>query len=109
MQRKSMDTPDPLSYRQISRNVVNIFLFVAEQCKWYYSASEIPEMLETFLPLLTKEVCGRLIDTESYSLWLIADFFDHGSCFDIISAPYPYTSLSSYDFYTMESVQFISN
>ena len=39
-----------------SRNVVNILLFVAEQCKRYYPATEIPNMLETFLPLLTKEV-----------------------------------------------------
>ncbi|KAF8078288.1 hypothetical protein FPV67DRAFT_1663041 [Lyophyllum atratum] len=38
-----------------SRNVVNIFLYVAEQCKRYFPAREIPEMLETFLPLLTKD------------------------------------------------------
>ena len=38
------------------RNVVNILLFVAEQCKRYYSANEIPDMLSTFLPMLTKDV-----------------------------------------------------
>ncbi|KAI0961210.1 hypothetical protein AcV7_000369 [Taiwanofungus camphoratus] len=38
-----------------SRNVINVLLFVAEQCKRYFSASEIPDMMETFLPLLTKD------------------------------------------------------
>lgn len=38
-----------------SRNVVNIFLYVAEQCKRYFPADDIPEMLETFLPILTKD------------------------------------------------------
>ena len=40
----------------LSRNMVNILLYVAEQCKTYYPPSEIYIMLETFLPLLTKEV-----------------------------------------------------
>jgi hypothetical protein len=38
------------------RNLVNILLYLADQCKRYYSPQEIPLMLETFLPLLTKEV-----------------------------------------------------
>lgn len=38
------------------RNLVNILLYLADQCKRYYSPEEIPLMLETFLPLLTKEV-----------------------------------------------------
>ncbi|KAF5377581.1 hypothetical protein D9615_005140 [Tricholomella constricta] len=38
-----------------SRNVVNILLFVAEQCKRYFPARDIPVMLESFLPLLTKD------------------------------------------------------
>ncbi|TFY56124.1 hypothetical protein EVJ58_g7830 [Rhodofomes roseus] len=38
-----------------SRNMVNILLFVAELSKRYYPASEIPEMMTTFLPLLTKD------------------------------------------------------
>ena len=38
------------------RNVVNILLFVAEQCKRYYPPSEIPDMITTFLPMLTKDV-----------------------------------------------------
>jgi len=39
-----------------SRNMINILLYVAEQCRRYFPASDIPEMLETFLPLMTKDV-----------------------------------------------------
>jgi proteasome activator subunit 4 len=39
-----------------SRNVVNILLYVAEQSKRYYPASEIPAMLSKFIPMLTKDV-----------------------------------------------------
>ncbi|KAI0728586.1 ARM repeat-containing protein [Fomitopsis betulina] len=38
-----------------SRNMINILLFVAEQSRRYYPASEIPEMMATFLPRLTKD------------------------------------------------------
>ncbi|TFK41322.1 hypothetical protein BDQ12DRAFT_768249 [Crucibulum laeve] len=38
-----------------TRNVANILLYVAEQCRRYFPASEIPEMLDTFIPRLTKE------------------------------------------------------
>jgi hypothetical protein len=38
------------------RNVVNILLYVAEQSKRYYPATEIPAMLETFIPMITKDV-----------------------------------------------------
>jgi len=38
------------------RNVVNILLYVAEQSKRYYPATEITAMLETFIPMLTKDV-----------------------------------------------------
>jgi hypothetical protein len=41
------------------RNVVNIFLYVAERSRYYYPASDIPEMLETFVPLVTQDVCGH--------------------------------------------------
>lgn len=37
--------------------MVNILLYVAEQCKIYYPPSEIGTMLNTFLPLLTRDVC----------------------------------------------------
>ena len=39
------------------RNVVNILLFVAEQCQRYFSPSEIPDMISAFVPMLTKDVC----------------------------------------------------
>ena len=39
------------------RNVVNIFLYVAERSRYYYAADDIPEMLEIFIPLITQEVC----------------------------------------------------
>jgi hypothetical protein len=38
------------------RNVVNILLYVAEQSKRYYPATEIPAMREIFIPMLTKDV-----------------------------------------------------
>lgn len=40
------------------RNLVNILLYVAEQCKRYFPVHDIPDMLETFLPLLTPDVCS---------------------------------------------------
>ncbi|KAF9535499.1 hypothetical protein CPB83DRAFT_841859 [Crepidotus variabilis] len=43
------------SLDESSRNLVNIFLYIAEQCKRYYPPSEISAMMDTFLPLLTKE------------------------------------------------------
>lgn len=36
---------------------MNIFLYVAERSRFYYPAGDIPEMLETFIPLITQEVC----------------------------------------------------
>ncbi|KAF9568547.1 hypothetical protein CPC08DRAFT_654918 [Agrocybe pediades] len=42
------------SLEESSRNMINILLFLAEQCKRYYPADEIPLMLETFLPMLTR-------------------------------------------------------
>jgi proteasome activator subunit 4 len=38
------------------RNAVNLLLYVAEKCKRYYPSSEIPVMLDIFLPLFTKNV-----------------------------------------------------
>ncbi|KAL4264291.1 BLM10 family protein [Pleurotus pulmonarius] len=38
-----------------TRNVVNILLYVAEQCKGYYPVTDIPDMLSTFVPRITKE------------------------------------------------------
>ncbi|KAF7339947.1 hypothetical protein MVEN_01912400 [Mycena venus] len=36
------------------RNMINLLLFTAERAKPYFPASEIPEMLATFLPLVTR-------------------------------------------------------
>ena len=36
------------------RNSVNILLYLAEQVKLYFPSSEIPAMLDTFLPLVTQ-------------------------------------------------------
>ncbi|KAF8807254.1 hypothetical protein BYT27DRAFT_7189352 [Phlegmacium glaucopus] len=44
-----------------TRNLVNILLYLADQCKRYYSPQEIPLMLETFLPLLTKETVLSIV------------------------------------------------
>lgn len=55
----------------VSRNVVNILLFVAEQCRRYFPVGEVPEMFATFLPMLTKDVrhgylcCLGLLDCSS--------------------------------------------
>jgi hypothetical protein len=39
-----------------SRNLNNILLYVAESCRWYFPASDIPDMLDTFLPMVTPDV-----------------------------------------------------
>lgn len=39
-----------------SRNVINVLLFVAQVARRYFPGSEAQEMLETFLPIVTKEV-----------------------------------------------------
>ncbi|KAF9015006.1 hypothetical protein BDQ17DRAFT_1418131 [Cyathus striatus] len=39
---------------ETSRNVVNQLLYVADQCKRYFSPSEIPKMIDTFIPLVTQ-------------------------------------------------------
>ncbi|THU90487.1 hypothetical protein K435DRAFT_864282 [Dendrothele bispora CBS 962.96] len=42
--------------RDSSRNVVNVLLYIAAQCKRYYSEDEIPSTLDEFLPLMTQDV-----------------------------------------------------
>lgn len=39
-----------------SRNLNNILLYVAESCKSYFPADDIPNMLSTFLPMITPNV-----------------------------------------------------
>lgn len=36
--------------------MLNLLLFTAEHAKAYYPASEIPDMLAAFLPLVTRSV-----------------------------------------------------
>ncbi|KIY51336.1 hypothetical protein FISHEDRAFT_37321 [Fistulina hepatica ATCC 64428] len=45
----------------ISRNNNNILLFLAEKCKRYFPANEIPDMLREFLPRLTKESVWTMV------------------------------------------------
>jgi hypothetical protein len=54
-------------YIVVSRNVINILLYVAELCKRYFPARDIPAMLELFLPLLTKEVCTLIYSFAVFS------------------------------------------
>jgi proteasome activator subunit 4 len=53
------------------RNVVNILLYIADQCKRYYPASEISNMLSVFLPLLTKDVSPILL---TVLLWSFKEY-----------------------------------
>lgn len=39
-----------------SRNLNNILLYVAESCKSYFAANDIPNILGTFLPMITPNV-----------------------------------------------------
>jgi hypothetical protein len=39
-----------------SRNALNLFLYVAEKSRRHFPSSEIPGMLDVFLPLITKNV-----------------------------------------------------
>ncbi|KAG9039991.1 hypothetical protein FRB95_004463 [Tulasnella sp. JGI-2019a] len=43
-----------------SRNLHNILLHVAETCREYFAPSEIPSMLDTFLPLFTQETAATV-------------------------------------------------
>ncbi|KAG8953342.1 hypothetical protein FRC04_002752 [Tulasnella sp. 424] len=44
----------------ISRNLHNVLLHLAEACCDYFAPSEIPNMLDTFLPLITKETASSM-------------------------------------------------
>ncbi|KAG2149717.1 armadillo-type protein [Suillus cothurnatus] len=46
---------------QGNRNLNNILLYVAESCKRYFPATDIPDMLETFLPILTPDTTLTMI------------------------------------------------
>ncbi|CEL52206.1 Proteasome activator complex subunit 4 OS=Xenopus laevis GN=psme4 PE=2 SV=1 [Rhizoctonia solani AG-1 IB] len=44
-----------------SRNVMNILLYVAEVSRFYYPPSEIPRMLDEFIPLVTQDSIQTMI------------------------------------------------
>ncbi|KAF9243864.1 hypothetical protein BU15DRAFT_71975 [Melanogaster broomeanus] len=46
---------------QTGRTLNNILLYVAENCRWYFPASDIPDMLDTFLPMLTPDTALTMI------------------------------------------------
>ncbi|EFI28574.1 hypothetical protein CC1G_13601 [Coprinopsis cinerea okayama7 len=39
----------------VSRNIVTLLFYVIDKCRPYYPPSSVPEMLDTFLPMLTQE------------------------------------------------------
>lgn len=81
-------------------------MYVAEQSKRYFRASEVPEMLETFLPLLTQDVCRvGFYNTPMLKLPFDTDRSDNSAYLDVIPSPNPYTSLSPSSFQTLGGVQ----
>ncbi|KIK95621.1 hypothetical protein PAXRUDRAFT_826811 [Paxillus rubicundulus Ve08.2h10] len=46
---------------QTNRNLNNILLYVAENCRWYFPANDIPDMLDTFLPMITPDTTLTMI------------------------------------------------
>ncbi|KAG6381418.1 armadillo-type protein [Boletus reticuloceps] len=46
---------------QTNRNLNNILLYVAECCKPYFTADDIPDMLSTFLPMITPNTILTMI------------------------------------------------
>lgn len=76
------------------RNMVNITLFLAEHCKRYYPSEEIPIMLSTFIPLVTKDVSLQVMHILSPDTFPDDPYND--SCPDIIPAPYSHPSLPSH-------------
>ena len=93
------------------RNVVNILLFVAEQCKRYYPPSEIPDMLSAFLPLLTKDVRASsrclLMSRELMSNY--SDCLDDGTGTDVIPAAHTHTPLPSNGLQALGGLQFFAH
>lgn len=67
-----------------SRNMVNIILYVAEQCKIYYPPSEIEPMLNMFLPLLTRDVCHFASESHNYVQCTHVDVHYYRACVRVI-------------------------
>jgi len=94
-----------LNLHLISRNVVNILLYVAEQCKRYFPKDEIPSMLDEFLPLLTQDVCffSPYIFSRSLTNYLVRP--DGSAYSDIILTTYKSSPLHACPFQNMGSLQ----
>lgn len=90
-----------------SRNVVNILLYVAEHSRRYYPATEIPEMLETFLPLVTQDVRNSNIDLHPHVLKYesFAVRVDHDSGLDIVPSSIRNTPLFARPIQVLAGVQ----
>ncbi|KAG1757297.1 hypothetical protein EDB19DRAFT_1924203 [Suillus lakei] len=58
---KELFPKNRLAEFQGNRNLNNILLYVAESCKRYFPATDIPDMLETFLPILTPDTTLTMI------------------------------------------------
>ena len=48
------------SLRRSRRAIVSLLLYVAEQCNRYFARDSIGGMLQTFIPLLTRDVSAAL-------------------------------------------------
>ncbi|ELU44509.1 pyruvate decarboxylase [Rhizoctonia solani AG-1 IA] len=59
-----------------SRNVMNILLYVAEVSRFYYPPSEIPRMLDEFIPLVTQDV-GSMLIWEAFNSTVVDDRLIH--------------------------------
>ena len=75
-----------------SRNMVNIFLYVAEQSSRYYPATDLDEMLSIFLPILTKNVCLSVL-RDSPAHGILPDHLDNGSRDNIVRATDGYAQI----------------
>ena len=47
--------------------MVNVLLFVAEVCRRYFPASDIPQMISEFTPMINQDVCGSILSTLSHA------------------------------------------
>jgi hypothetical protein len=85
----------------LSRNMVNIMLYVAEQCKIYYPPSEIEPMLNTFLPLLTRDVCSFASESHNHVQCAHIDVYYHRACASIFPTSEAFPSIRAISLQTL--------
>lgn len=85
--------------------MINILLFVAEHCSRYYPASEIPEMLNSFVPMITNDVSPSTVCLASNNSGVCLDHLEHGSCHHVVPATHAYAPLSSDALQAVGSIQ----